>query len=101
MTDFQKCEYAKRYEIENYLCYKTNSLATQMAHRIANNKTNRKKYGKLIDHNFNLVPVSSLEINDSFNIGMNDIRSLILIRLINENGNQIIKAESITELLGG
>jgi hypothetical protein len=75
--------------------------ATQIAHRIADTKANRKKYGRLIDHNFNLVPVSNLEVNSSFNIGMNDIKSLILILLIKNRGNAIIKAERITEIIGG
>jgi len=42
----------------------------QLAHRIANTKANRKRYGaKVIDDDRNIAPVCSLACNDACNIG--------------------------------
>ena len=47
----------------------------QRAHRIANTKTNRKKYGKaVIDHIDNWASVCSLRCNDAMNIGNNPVK---------------------------
>ena len=101
MTKYQRRQYEIRYEIENYTCYKTNSPANHMAHRIANTKANLKKYGGAIDHNFNLVPVRDLTINDSFNIGNNPAKCDKLIKLIIWNNQKIISAKEITEYIEG
>jgi len=45
----------------------------QGAHRIANNKANRAKYGAwVIDHPMNIAIVCGLKCNDACNIGMNE-----------------------------
>lgn len=57
----------------------------QGAHRIANTKMNRTKYGSLvIDHPFNIAIVCSLECNQSCNIGNNPGKSLKLAKKIIE-----------------
>ena len=49
-------------------------LTSQRAHRIANTKVNRKKYGKhIIDHIDNWAAVCSLRCNDAMNIGNNPV----------------------------
>ncbi len=46
--------------------------APQYAHKIANTKTNRSKYGSfIIDHTLNGAMVCSLSCNQSMNIGFN------------------------------
>lgn len=60
---------------------------TQMqgAHRIANTKPNRAKYGDLvIDHTLNIAIVCSLACNQSCNIGNNPGKSLRLVKQIIE-----------------
>ena len=59
----------------------------QGAHRIANTKANRKKYGGfVIDHPLNIAIVCSLACNQSCNIGFNPGACLELIE-------QIVKKE--------
>ena len=101
MTKYQKKQYGIRYEIENEMCYKTNSHANHMAHRIANTKDNRKRYGNMIDHNFNLVPVRDLTINDSFNIGNNPEKCNILMNIICLRHSEALTAKEITEIIEG
>lgn len=51
----------------------------QGAHRIANTKSNRAKFGSLvIDHHLNIAIVCSLKCNDACNIGYNPRKSLEL-----------------------
>lgn len=57
----------------------------QGAHRIANTKANRAKYGSfVIDHPLNIAIVCSLACNQSCNIGNNPGESLRLIKRIVE-----------------
>ena len=51
----------------------------QLAHRIANTKPNRKRYGApVIDHEANLRPVCSLACNDASNIGGRPVEAALL-----------------------
>lgn len=55
----------------------------QFAHKIANTKANREKYGAfIIDHTLNGEYVCSLRCNDALNIGNNDGECLKLIESI-------------------
>lgn len=55
----------------------------QGAHRIANTKANRKKWGDfIIDHPLNIAIVCSLKCNDKCNIGNNIGKSLELVEKI-------------------
>ena len=55
------------------------SASAQLAHRIANTKANRKRYGVLvIDHEANLRPVCSLTCNDKANIGGRPVEAALL-----------------------
>ena len=55
----------------------------QGAHRIANTKTNRVKYGSfVIDHPLNIAIVCSLKCNDACNIGNNPGKSMELVKKI-------------------
>lgn len=55
----------------------------QGAHRIANTKSNRKKYGDMIiDHPMNIAIVCSLKCNDDCNIGFNKAETLNLLEKI-------------------
>lgn len=64
-----------------YVCKKPLSGSQiQYAHRIANTKTNRAKYGSfIIDHTLNGEIVCSLACNQSLNIGFNKGACLGLI----------------------
>lgn len=63
------------------------SSSWQGAHRIANTKPNRAKWGNwIIDHPMNIAIVCSLACNQSCNIGFNPGASLELIE-------QIVKKE--------
>ena len=84
MTDKQRYQYNIRYTLDNYTCQSCGKPAKQMAHRIANTKTNRKVYGNKIDHNENLVSVCCLDCNGTYNIGNNPVKSAKLINIINE-----------------
>jgi len=51
----------------------------QLAHRIANTKANRKRYGSdVIDDDRNLWPVCSLRCNDACNIGGRPVEAALL-----------------------
>lgn len=89
MNDKQRYQYNIRYELDKRQCQKCGKAAKQMAHRIANTKTNRKVYGNIIDHNENLVSVCSLDCNGTFNIGNNPVKSAKLIAIINEKVHYI------------
>lgn len=55
----------------------------QGAHRIANTKANRAKFGDLVmDHQLNIAIVCSLKCNDSCNIGYNPGACIELARNI-------------------
>ena len=55
----------------------------QGAHKIANTKSNRKKWGDfIIDHPMNIAIVCSLKCNDACNIGYNKAETLNLIEKI-------------------
>lgn len=57
-----------------------NGTAIQYAHKIANTKTNRQKYGSfIIDHPMNGAMVCSLGCNQTMNIGFNKGKCLSLI----------------------
>lgn len=57
-----------------------NSGQPQYAHKIANTKANRTKYGSFyIDHTLNGGYVCSLECNQAMNIGMNKGKCLLLM----------------------
>ncbi len=66
------------------VCGKTLTATTwQGAHRIANTKPNRAKWGSLIiDHPLNIAIVCSLNCNHSCNIGNNEGECLKLARRI-------------------
>ena len=70
------------------ICGKTLTASTwQGAHRIANTKANRAKWGNwIIDHQLNIAIVCSLACNQSCNIGQNTGACLELIE-------RIVKAE--------
>lgn len=67
-----------------YVCKKPLAgTAVQYAHRIANTKTNRSKYGSfIIDHTLNGEMVCSLKCNQSLNIGFDKGKCLDLIATI-------------------
>lgn len=81
MTARQKLEAEeKRQEIfarDGYLCREcgrsVHAFGTaQLAHRIAQTKSNKAKYGlEVIHHPLNLASVCSLRCNDAQNIGFN------------------------------
>jgi hypothetical protein len=100
MDKYKSEQYSMRYEIENWLCSFTGLRASHMAHRIAQTKTNIQKYGKkIIHHNFNLVPVQTLEINDSYNIANKPNKRRKLIELIKMNGNERLTVKEINQIL--
>ena len=69
MTKKQREQYERRYAIEGYAT-PGGLPARQMAHRIANTKTNRRAYGSdVVDSYINLVPVATLQENARYNIG--------------------------------
>jgi hypothetical protein len=98
MTDKQRLQYDIRYILDNWQCQNCGKPAMQIAHRIANTKTNRKVFGNKIDNNVNLVSVCSLECNDSYNIGNNPGKCEKLIQLMNRKGH-MRTAEIDKELL--
>ena len=58
----------------------------QGAHRIANTKANRNKWGSwVIDHPLNIAIVCSLKCNDACNIGFNQGKCLKLVQKILQN----------------
>lgn len=66
------------------ICGKTLTAGTwQGAHRIANTKMNRQKFGSLvIDHPYNIAIVCSLKCNQVCNIGYNTGACLELLQRI-------------------
>lgn len=65
------------------ICFQTLGSQRQFAHKIANTKSNREKYGAFfIDHFLNGGYVCSLKCNDKMNIGNNPEKCLQLIKLI-------------------
>jgi len=61
------------------------SDAFQIAHRIANMKSNRKKWGaEIIDHPLNKAATHAGACNDAMNIGFNPMRCWELIEKILE-----------------
>ena len=65
------------------------SSTWQGAHRIANTKANRAKFGDLImDHPLNIAIVCSLRCNDHCNIGNNPGEAIALARRIYEAENR-------------
>ena len=100
MTIEQKSQYQMRYAIEDYTSFLSKKRATQMAHRIANTKVNREKYGsRIIDHNFNLVPVCDLQENSRVNIGNRELVCMDLVKIINNYGKRNLKVIEINDLL--
>lgn len=61
----------------------------QRAHRIANTKANRKKFGfEIIDHIENWALVCSARCNDAMNIGNNPVEcKRLLSRIFRENNS--------------
>ena len=56
----------------------------QLAHRIAQTKSNIQRYGAhVVHHDKNLVPVCSLRCNDACNIGFNPVAAQELADEIN------------------
>jgi hypothetical protein len=98
MTQKQIEQYEIRYQLDNWICKGCYEKATQIAHRIAQSKVNRKKYGnEIIDHNINLVS-SCQECNDSFNIGMNPGKTERLVEFIKENKDKLITSREIQRI---
>lgn len=84
MTDAQKEQREKalfRSAGSCFVCGKPlNSGQSQYAHKIANTKPNRAKYGSfIIDHTLNGEMVCSLSCNQAVNIGFNKGACLNLI----------------------
>ena len=97
MTDYKQEQYQKRYEIDGYVCQRCGKPATEIAHRINQNKTNIKKYGEvIIHHNFNLVS-SCQKCNSYFSISNKPIKIELLIRLI--CGGGIFTTKEINDIL--
>ena len=97
MNKKRQAEYEKRYAIDGRICQRCGKPATQIAHRIANTKVNRKYWGELIDNCVNLVPVCNLECNASYNIGMKPIKCNRLQELAEKDKNYTSK--SITKYI--
>ena len=67
------------YEKSNGICQYCRRLVDinsfTVAHRIANTKSNRKKYGnEIIDHPLNKAVTHPGNCNDGMNIGMNPVK---------------------------
>lgn len=105
MTEKRRIQYEIRYELDNYVCQKCSVYATHIAHRIANEKVNRKKYGKeVIDHNFNIVSVCSSKgkgCNDSYNIGNKPNQCKKLVELIIKQGDERLSTVYINNYIKG
>jgi hypothetical protein len=73
-----------------------------VAHRIAQSKTNIKKFGKhIIDHKFNKIwTCYSWLCNDSYNIGMNPDKSMKLISLIENFPEKNFEVKVIDNYIG-
>ncbi len=87
MNDAEKWQRQRSLATSNGVCEICGAPLIQMqgAHRIANTKANRAKYGSfIIDHPLNIAIVCSLACNQSCNIGNNPGESLRLIKRIVE-----------------
>ena len=83
----ERDQLAQMYIRDRYLCCNCGAPVMtefpQHAHRIANTKANRKKYGKaIIDHIDNWASVCSLRCNSAMNIGNNPVKCDKLIAKI-------------------
>ena len=75
-------------EYNGWECVICGDPATQLAHCIAQTKTNIKKYGKSVIHNWNnMLPVCSLYCNSRCNIGNNPAKTQKMLDIINEGEN--------------
>lgn len=91
----QQCE--KRFKIDNGICQVCGLPRITLTHRICKSDVNIKKYGwYVIYHNFNLTIACNGECNDSFNIGIKDIKCNKLVELINEKGQEPLTSKEIT-----
>ena len=84
MTEKQKQQREQALSRSCYVCAvcgkPINSGAPQYAHKIANTKANRAKYGSFfIDHTLNGEYVCSLGCNQKMNIGQNPGKCLALL----------------------
>ncbi len=87
MNETEKWQRQLALTKSNGVCEVCGTPLVQMqgAHRIANTKANRAKYGSfVIDHPLNIAIVCSLACNQSCNIGNNPGESLRLIKHIVE-----------------
>ena len=85
--------YEKIFKRDGWLCQQCGQSVTlqggQLAHKIANTKCNKKKYGKdIINHSLNLVLTCSLECNAKCNIGNRPERCKELVIKIRDNINE-------------
>ena len=102
MTDYYRTQKKYRFWLDSYICQKCGKMATQTAHRIANTKTNIKKYGnEFINHNINLVSVCCLECNDSYNIGNKPLQADRLYNLYCEDRDKFYTTQEINEKIKG
>jgi hypothetical protein len=94
----QQCEL--RYNIDQGKCQVCGLFRKTLAHRIAKTKGNIKKWGwYIIYHNFNLTIACNGDHNDSFNIGMKDLKCQKLIELIKTHGDKKLASETITRYI--
>lgn len=89
-------------ERDNFCCQKCGKYLGFngcLADRISQSKMNRKKFGNhIIDHPFNKVYTCiTNECNDSFNIGMNPMKSERLRKFIFTSGTVDVDSKTITE----
>jgi len=99
----------KNKEIKEYIRSRDNGICQccgkycwnngNVAHRIAQTKTNIKIYGKkVIDHTYNKVwTCFSFNCNDSFNVGNNPGKCNTLVHLINKQID--VETKKITKIL--
>jgi hypothetical protein len=98
MNRYKLDNYKRRYTIDAYECEHCTMPGTQIAHRIAETKTNLAKYGeKVVNHFFNLVVTCSLYCNSRFNIGNNPRKCDALAELIRQHGGEVWTAAKITK----
>lgn len=85
MTEKEKFAIAEQKEAilnaYSWTCQICDRPANQLAHRIAQTKSNIRKYGKhIIHHWLNLLPVCSLKCNDACNIGFKPYEVSLLVK---------------------
>ena len=80
-----------------YQCRSCGKPAMSLAHRIAQTKSNLKKYGKeIIHHEYNLVAVCERQAcNDYFNVGGNLMRDSIVARIRREIKEGVDKTSDV------